>query len=117
MAGTETTARRAAKAATANVLDVFGRPQDAIIEVAEATAQMIEKAGSTVGPDRVKVEFRQPLSGPGTLIIAGAAGEASPRVTLGHDRRSRVAADPAAAASIAAQPNKPLLAEPAGGSP
>ena len=44
MAGTEPTlGRRAA----GNVVEAFGRAQDAIIEVARSTAQMIERAGSS----------------------------------------------------------------------
>ena len=43
--GTEATSGRAARAA-GDVLEAFGRAQDAIIEVANSTAEMIEKAGS-----------------------------------------------------------------------
>ena len=45
MLGTEATSGRAARAA-GDVLEAFGRAQDAIIEVANSTAEMIEKAGS-----------------------------------------------------------------------
>ncbi len=44
--GTEATSGRAARAA-GDVLEAFGRAQDAIIEVANSTAEMIETAGST----------------------------------------------------------------------
>ena len=43
--GTEATSGRAARAA-GDVLEAFGRAQDAIIEVANSTAEMIETAGS-----------------------------------------------------------------------
>src|SRR5262249_44784984 len=51
VAGTEATSGRAAKAA-GNVLEAFGKAQDAIIEVAKSTAQMIDKAGGAARPDR-----------------------------------------------------------------
>ena len=89
--GTEATSGPAAKAA-GNVLEAFGRAQEAIIEVARSTAQMIEKAGATARPDRVDVEFGLKFSASGTVIIAGVAGEASLKVTLGYD----VAAQPSA---------------------
>jgi hypothetical protein len=63
------------------------------IKVARSTAQMIEKAGSAARPDRVDVEFGLKFSVSGTVIMAGVAGEASLKVTLGYD----VAARPAGA--------------------
>jgi len=48
VAGTEATSGRAAKA-TGNVLEAFGRAQDAIIEVAKSTKAMIDKAGARHG--------------------------------------------------------------------
>lgn len=76
-AGTEATSGRAAKAA-GNVLEAFSRAQDAIIEVARPTAQMIEKAGSAAPPDRVDVEFGLKFSASDTVIMAGVAGERPP---------------------------------------
>ena len=93
VAGTEPTSGRAAKAA-ANVLEAFGRAQDAIIEVAKSTAQMIEKAGAAARPDRVEVEFGLKFSASGGVIMAGVAGEASLKVTLGYDVAARPAASP-----------------------
>ena len=84
VAGTEATSGRAEKAAE-SVLEAFGRAQDAIIEVAKSTAQMIEKAGAAARPDRVEVEFGLKFSVSGTVIMAGVAGEASLKVTLGYD--------------------------------
>ncbi len=93
VAGTEATSGRTAKAA-GNVLEAFGRAQDVIIEVAKSTAEMIEKAGATARPDRVDVEFGLKFTAAGRVIMAGDAGEASLKVTLGYD----IAAKPVAAA-------------------
>ena len=114
VAGTEATAGRAERAA-GNVLEAFGRAQDAIIEVARSTAQMIEKAGAAAQPDRADVEFGLKFSASGTVIMAGVAGEASLKVTFGYEVTARPAAVPAAAAVTApASPGPPL--EPAAGS-
>ena len=67
------------------MLEAFGRAQDAIIEVAKSTAQMIDKAGAAARPDRVDVEFGLKFSASGSVIMAGVAGEASLKVTLGYD--------------------------------
>jgi hypothetical protein len=92
--GTQPTSGRAAKA-TGSVLDAFGRAQDAIIEVAKSTAEMIDKAGSAGRPDRVEVEFGLKFSASGGVIMAGVAGEASLKVTLGYDVARRPAKAPA----------------------
>src|SRR5450755_764535 len=55
------------------------------VEVAKSTAQMIDKAGAAARPDRVEVEFGLKFSANGTVIMAGVAGEASLKVTLGYD--------------------------------
>jgi hypothetical protein len=96
-AGTEATSGRAAKA-TGSALEAFGRAQDAIIEVAKSTAEMIDKAGAAARPDRVEVEFGLKFSASGGVIMAGVAGEASLKVTLGYD----IAAKPFAGAAPAA---------------
>ena len=112
VAGTEPTSGRAAKAA-GSVLDAFGRAQDAIIGVAKSTAQMIEQAGATTRPDRLEVEFGLKFSASGGVIMAGVAGEANLKVTLGYD----IAARPVAAAPLAAAaPGKPILGLSAGSS-
>jgi len=87
-AGTEATSGRAAKAA-ASALEAFSRAQDAIIEVAKSTAEMIEKAGAAARPDRVDVEFGLKFSASGGVIVAGVAGEATLQVTLGYDVAAR----------------------------
>ena len=76
------------------MLEAFGRAQDAIIEVAKSTAEMIERAGAAARPDRVEVEFGLKFSASGTVIMAGVAGEASLKVTLGYDVAARPAAGP-----------------------
>ena len=86
--GTEPTAGRTGKAAE-NVLGAFGRAQETIIEVAKSTAEMIDKAGMAVRPDRVEVEFGLKFSVSGGVIMAGVAGEASLKVTLGYDVAAR----------------------------
>lgn len=110
--GTEATSGRAAKAA-GSVLEAFGRAQDAIIEVARSTAQMIDRAGATARPDRVDVEFGLKFPASGGVIMAGVAGEASLKVTLGYDIATRpVAEPPETAAPIAG----PVQEPPAGSS-
>ena len=93
VAGTEATSGRATRAA-GSVLEAFGRAQDAIIEVAKSTAEMIDKTGAAARPDRVEVEFGLKFSASGTVIMAGVAGEASLKVTLGYDIAARPAAGP-----------------------
>jgi hypothetical protein len=92
--GTEPTSGRAAKA-TANALEAFGRAQDAIIGVAKSTAEMIDKAGAAARPDRVEVEFGLKFSASGGVIMAGVAGEASLKITLGYDVAARPVVPPA----------------------
>jgi len=112
VAGTEATSGRATRAA-GNVLDAFGKAQDAIIEVARSTAQMIEKAGAAARPDRVEVEFGLKFSASGGVIMAGVAGEASLKVTLGYDIAARPAAGPPLPATA---PGEPVPGLPAGSS-
>lgn len=114
VAGTEPTAGPAAKAA-GRVLEAFGRAQDAIIEVARSTAQMLDRAGAAARPDRVDVEFGLKFSASGTVIMAGIAGEASLKVTLGYDVTARSAGVPAVAA-VAAQASQGLPPQPSPGS-
>lgn len=91
--GTEATSGRAAKAA-GNVLDAFGRAQDAIVEVAKSTAQVIERAAQAAArPDRVDVEFGLRFSASGSVIMVGVAGEASLKVTLSYDTTAREGAE------------------------
>ena len=96
VAGTEATSGRTAKAA-GTVLDAFARAQDAIVEVARSTAEMIERAGAAARPDRVEVEFGLKFSASGGVIMAGVAGEATLKVTLGYDVAASHASGTAAA--------------------
>jgi hypothetical protein len=98
-AGTQPTSSKAAKAA-GTVLDAFDRAQETIIQVAKSTAEMIDRAGTAMSPDRVNVEFGLKFTASGGVIIAGVSGEASLTVTLGYDVASR----PAAAAPAAPTP-------------
>jgi Trypsin-co-occurring domain 1 len=70
-------------------LEAFGRAQAAIIEGAKSTVEMIDKAGTAARPDRVEVEFGLKFSASGGVIMAGVAGEASLKVTLGYDVAAR----------------------------
>ena len=89
VAGTQPTASPA-KAAE-KVREAFGQAQETIVQIAKSTAQMIDRAGAAARPDRVDVEFGLKFSASGGVIMAGVAGEASLKVTLGYD----VAAKPA----------------------
>jgi len=91
VAGTQPTSGKAAKAA-GTVLDAFDRAQDTIIQVAKSTAEMINRTGTTVRPDRMDVEFGLKFTASGGVIMAGVSGEASLTVTLGYDVASRPAA-------------------------
>ena len=94
-----------------NVLEAFGRAQDAIVEVAKSTAGMIDKAGAAARPDQVEVEFGLKFSASGGVIMAGVAGEASLKVTLGYDIAARPAAGPQAlTAEASGEPTQEPLA-------
>lgn len=111
VAGTEATSGtgRAAR----NVTEAFTRAQDAIVEVARSTAEMIERAGKAARPDRVVVAFGLRFSASGGVIMAGVAGEATLNVTLEYDTASprpsalAVAASPALTPAGAASPGEP----------
>lgn len=95
VAGTEPTSGRVSKAA-GEVADAFARAQETIVEVARSTAAVIERAGAAARPDRVELEFGLKFSASGGVIMAGVAGEASLKVTLGYDVGARpVAVGPA----------------------
>jgi len=111
VAGTEPTSGRTERAA-GSVLEAFGRAQDAIIEVAKSTAQTIEKAGAASRPDRVDVEFGLKFSASGGVIMAGVAGEASLKVTLGYDIAARPVAESAGSEAATAGPLRDLPAGP-----
>jgi hypothetical protein len=103
VAGTAATAGRVA-ARGQNSLEAFGRAQDAIVEVARSTAELIDRAGNAARPDRVQVEFGLLFSASGAVIMARVADEATLKVTLGYDAASRPSADAAIAADPALAP-------------
>jgi hypothetical protein len=95
VAGSQPTASPA-KAAE-KVRDAFARAQETIVQIAQSTAQMIDRAGTTARPDRVDVEFGLKFSASGGVIMAGVAGEASLKVTLTYDVAAKPATGPLAA--------------------
>jgi hypothetical protein len=86
--GTEPTSSKMTRAA-GNVAEAFSQAQATIVEVARSTAQVIECAGAAARPDRVEVEFGLKFSASGGVIMAGVAGEATLKVTLGYDVSTR----------------------------
>ena len=92
VASTQPTSGGKAAKAAGTVLDAFDRAQDTIIQVAKSTAEMINRTGTAVRPDRVDVEFGLKFTASGGVIMAGVSGEASLTVTLGYDVASRPAA-------------------------
>ena len=116
VAGTEPTAGRVGKAAE-SVLEAFDRAQDAFVAVAKSTAQVIEKAGAAARPDRVEVEFGLKLSASGGVIMAGVAGEATLRVTLGYDVSARPTVSAGEEPNAVLDPAGGELAEPLGEQP
>lgn len=96
--GTEATSGKVSKAA-GSVLDAFGRAQETIIAVAQSTADMIDQSGAVARPDGVEVEFGLKFSASGGVIMAGASGEATLKVTLRYDVAARRAAGLSASAS------------------
>jgi len=87
---------------------------ETIIEVAKSTAEMIDKAGAAARPDRVEVEFGLKFSVSGGVIMAGVAGEASLKVTLGYDVAARPVTGESSGAAAGAAPGGHAL-EPPGG--
>jgi len=111
--GTEPTSGKTGKAAE-NVLGAFDKAQETIIEVAKSTARMIDKAGTAARPDRVDVEFGLKFSVSGGVIMAGVAGEASLKVTLGYDVAARPATGGPPEAATGAEGDGQALEAPGG---
>ena len=101
VAGTEATGSGRAVRALENAQEAFARAQDTIVEIARSTGQMIGRTAGAARPDRVEVEFGLKFSASGTVILAGAAGEASLKVTLSYEASRRPAGEPAAAVPVA----------------
>ena len=85
VAGSEPTSR--IDAAVDRVGGAFSRAQAAIVEIASSTVETLEKAAVRAArPDQVEVEFGLKFSAKGDVIVAGAAGEATLKVTLVYRR-------------------------------
>ena len=105
VAGTEQTSGRVQRAVE-HAGEAFSRAQETIVEVAKSTAEVIERAAlAAARPDRMEVEFGLRFSASGGVIMAGASGEASLKVTLTYDSGRQP------------QPDAPPLPETPGGSP
>jgi hypothetical protein len=113
VAGSQPTASPAK--APEKVRDAFGRAQDTIVQIAQSTAQMIDRAGAAARPDRVDVEFGLKFSASGGVIMAGVAGEASLKVTLSYDVAAKPASGPAAAVAADGTASEAAGPSPGGG--
>ncbi|MFF8478170.1 CU044_2847 family protein [Streptomyces sp. NPDC015414] len=69
------------------VREAFGHAQSAIVEIAATTATALGRAGDSVRPDAMEVEFGIKFSAKGDIIVAGASGETTLTVKLTYDRR------------------------------
>jgi len=114
-AGSEPTSGRSGRVA-GSALEAFSRAQDAIVAVAKSTAAMIGSMAGAARPDTVEVEFGLKFSASGTVIMAGVAGEASLKVTLGYDVTARSAAETPAVVRTAAASDGPPRGSSAGSS-
>ena len=84
--GSENTSSRLERAQDA-VTDAFDRAQGAIVAVATSTVGTIGRlAGRSVHPDGVEVKFGLKFAAEGSVIVAGASGEATLEVTLSYQR-------------------------------
>ena len=73
--------------ATDYVKDAFVRAQEAIVEVAASTVEVMGAAARrAAAPESVEVEFGLKFSAQGNVILAGAAGEATLKVKLTYER-------------------------------
>ena len=72
--------------AVEGVADAFTKAQLAIVEVATSTVAVIEGAARrSARPDKLVVEFGLKFSAKGNVVVAGATGEATLKVTLTYD--------------------------------
>lgn len=85
LAGSEPTSR--VDAAVDRVGEAFIRAQNAIVEIATSTVEIIQKTTARAArPDQLEVEFGLKFSAKGDVIVAGAAGEATLRVKIVYER-------------------------------
>jgi hypothetical protein len=72
--------------------EAFIRAQEAILEVARSTAEMIDGAAAVgVRPDQVELEFGLRFSAAGGVILAAASDQSSLHVTLTYGSASQSA--------------------------
>jgi hypothetical protein len=84
VAGSEQTAK--VGEAAGRVVDAFERAQEAIVEVAASTVDLLKQASDRgARPDHVEVQFGLKFSAQGHVILAGASAEASLTVKLVYD--------------------------------
>jgi hypothetical protein len=82
VAGSEPASAKLDRAQEA-VTDAFDRARHAIVAIAESTVSTVgELGGRAVRPDEMEVRFGLKFSAQGSVIVAGAAGEATLEVTL-----------------------------------
>lgn len=89
--------------ALASTVDAFGRAQQAIEAIAVATAHTIGRTATRLAsPESAQVEFGISVSAKGDVILAGAAAEASFKVTLTDSAHAHqpIPAQPNAASAI-----------------
>jgi 1-deoxy-D-xylulose 5-phosphate reductoisomerase len=79
--GTEPTSRL--RDATERAVDAFMQAQIAIVDIACATMQSIERMSALAArPDSLEVEFALKFSAQGNVIVASGSGEAALKVKL-----------------------------------
>ena len=100
--GTELTSGSTTKVAAH--LDTFQTAQDAIVQVARSTAQMIARTEADSRPDRVELEFGLGFTTAGEVLLAKVAGQASLKVSLAWNVGVRSAASGVAEADQAGEP-------------
>lgn len=84
--GSEPTSRRLRDAA-GRVADASDEAQRAIVAIAGRLAGTVADLGKRgTRPDHVEVQLGGKFTAQGTIIVAGAAGEASLQVTVTYDR-------------------------------
>ncbi|MFC4031964.1 CU044_2847 family protein [Streptomyces polygonati] len=87
VAGTQQTSRLADAARQTS--DAFARAQQAIVDIAASTVEIIEQASArAVRPDTVEVEFGLKFTAAGTVLMASTSGEATLQVRLSYTGRA-----------------------------
>jgi hypothetical protein len=92
-AGSELTSRSGDVAH--RVADMFSQAQDAIVGVTSSVLEAVRRMdGKGGGPAAVEVEFGLKFSAQGSVVVAGAAGEAALRLKVSYDRAAVGVAGP-----------------------